>query len=132
MGEGLLMRYFLANTMNACISRIVRRSLRLVLRGLALAAVAVGLLAQTPADERTASEGQGLKPILSYISGAWDTLTRSMTDCGSLADPKIKAAPVLYLPSGMATPEAVRKLSRECNVQIEHLPVVIHRLGEID
>ena len=40
---------------------------------------------------------------LRYIHAAWDTLTRSMTDCHSLADIKIdsKAAanPVLYLPA---------------------------------
>ncbi|MGB8112501.1 MAG: hypothetical protein WCF22_01930, partial [Candidatus Sulfotelmatobacter sp.] len=44
------------------------------------------------------ANGQSLQPILSYISTAWDTLTRSMTDCESVVDPKIKLAPVLYLP----------------------------------
>jgi hypothetical protein len=50
----------------------------------------------------TGTENQGLKPILDYISSAWDTLTRSMADCQSVADPKIKVAPVLYLPAGYA------------------------------
>ena len=80
----------------------------------------------------TAREGQGLKPILDYISSAWDTLTRSMTDCESMVDPKIKAAPVLYLPAGFAEPAAVQKLAADCNVRVEHLPMEIHRLGEID
>ena len=75
---------------------------------------------------------QGLKPILTYISSAWDTLTRSMTDCASVVDPKIKVAPVLYLPAGFAEPAAVQKLATDCNVRVEHLPVEIHRLGEID
>jgi len=74
----------------------------------------------------------GLKPILQYISSAWDTLTRSMTDCQSIVDPKIKASPVLYLPADFVTPAAVQKLSTECNVRIEHLPMEIHHLGEID
>ena len=81
--------------------------------------------ASVPADA-------GLKPILDYISSAWDTLTRSMTDCSSVVDPKIKVAPVLYLPAGMAEPAAVQKLAADCNVRVEHLPVEIHRLGEID
>jgi alpha,alpha-trehalase len=74
----------------------------------------------------------GLKPILEYISSAWDSLTRSTTDCQSLVDPKIKAAAVLYLPADFAEPADLQKLKRECNLQIEHLPIVIHHLGEID
>jgi alpha,alpha-trehalase len=74
----------------------------------------------------------GLKPILQYISSAWDTLTRSMTDCQSIVDPKIKASPVLYLPANFEAPAAVQKLSTECKVRIEHLPMEIHHLGDID
>jgi alpha,alpha-trehalase len=77
-------------------------------------------------------QGQELKPILDYISTAWDTLTRSMTDCQSLVDPKMKVAPVLYLPEDMTVPPALQKLSSDCKVRIEHLPVAIHRLGEVD
>ena len=55
-----------------------------------------------------------------------------MTDCQSVVDPKLKASPVLYLPANFATPAAVQKLSTECNVRIEHLPMEIHHLGEID
>jgi alpha,alpha-trehalase len=87
--------------------------------------LAVAQPAAAPAD-------QGLKPILNYISTAWDTLTRSMTDCASVVDPKIKVAPVLYLPKDFAEPAAVQKLAADCNVRIEHLPLEIHRLGEID
>ncbi len=36
---------------------------------------------------------------LAYIHGAWDTLTRSMTDCHSLVDIKVTANPVLYMPA---------------------------------
>jgi len=79
-----------------------------------------------------ASEGQGLKPILEYISTGWDTLTRSMTDCQSIGDPKVAEAPVLYLPKDFAEPAAVQKLAADCKVRIEHLPIEIHSLGEID
>jgi alpha,alpha-trehalase len=106
----LILRYFLCVTALLC-----------------AVGYAQGAAAQagTPAD-------QGLKPILDYISSAWDTLTRSMTDCASVVDPKIKVAPVLYLPKDIAEPSAVQKLAADCNVRVEHLPIEIHRLGEID
>jgi alpha,alpha-trehalase len=104
-----------------------------VLRLLVLVTVASGMLMPLPAAaQSTPAPPQELKPILDYISTAWDTLTRSITDCQSLVDPKMKVAAVLYLPAGMAEPAAVRQLSRECNVRIEHLPSEIHRLGEVD
>jgi alpha,alpha-trehalase len=80
----------------------------------------------------TAPADPGLKPILDYISSAWDTLTRSMTDCASVVDPKMNVAPVLYLPKDFSEPPAVQKLAADCKVRVEHLPVEIHRLGEID
>lgn len=104
---------------------IFKRCLFLVL----LCAFAVGQAA--PAQANVPAD-QGLKPILTYISSAWDTLTRSMTDCASVVDPKIKVAPVLYLPAEFGEPAAVQKLATDCNVRVEHLPVEIHRLGEID
>ncbi len=85
-----------------------------------------------PAPQKATPQGQGLKPILDYISSAWDTLTRSMTECQSIVDPKIKVAPVLYLPAGFPEPPAVQKLAADCNVRVEHLPREVHHLGEID
>lgn len=76
--------------------------------------------------------GAGLAPIRQYIASGWDRLTRSMTDCASIVDPKMKENPVLYVPAGFAIPPAVEKLHAECNVEIEHLPKPIHQLGEID
>jgi alpha,alpha-trehalase len=114
-------------------SKRFHRSFVVALRSSVLAMVACGVLMQTPAAGQSSSpRGQGLKPILEYISTAWDTLTRSVTDCKSLVDPKIKATPVLYLPAGMVEPVAVQKLSNECGVRVEHLPFEIHRLGEAD
>jgi alpha,alpha-trehalase len=89
------------------------------------------ILSAAPAHAQEAT-GPGLKPLLSYISSAWDTLTRSMTSCDTLVDPKLKASPVLYLPKDFAEPPAVQKLATDCNVRVEHLPVEIHTLGEID
>jgi alpha,alpha-trehalase len=74
---------------------------------------------------------QGLKPILGYISSSWDTLTRSMTDCQSVVDPKLSTPSILYLPVGMAEPSPVLEMSRHCNVRVEHLPEKIQRIGEV-
>ena len=87
---------------------------------------------RTPASRADVSQEQGLKPILSYISSAWDTLTRSMTECKSVVDPKITATSVLYLPAGFAEPLALRTLSADCKVRVEHLATPIHQLGEVN
>src|ERR1700758_2105628 len=76
-------------------------------------------------------EKQGLKPILNYISAAWDTLTRSMTDCQSVVDPKLAQASVLYLPAGFGEPANLQQMTSRCNVRVDQLPQEIHHLGEI-
>ena len=75
---------------------------------------------------------RGLAPIRQYIAGGWDSLTRSMTDCTSVVDPKMKVKPVLYLPANFPVPAAIARLHDDCKVDIEHLPKPIHQLGEID
>src|SRR5439155_8290579 len=74
----------------------------------------------------------GLAPIRNYISTGWDVLTRSMARCDSVADPKLAAASVLYLPAELAVPPAVQKLQTDCKVEVKHLPIAIRRPGEID
>jgi alpha,alpha-trehalase len=69
---------------------------------------------------------------LRYIHGAWDTLTRSMTDCHSLVDIKVTNNPILYLPAGMTVPPAVRALTDKCHVKVTHLPRPISKLGDLD
>jgi alpha,alpha-trehalase len=113
--------------------KIFRGPLGPILRAMSLGTIAFLFSTQTAANaQATESNGQGLKPILDYISTAWETLTRSMTECESLVDPKMKVAPILYLPAGMAEPAEVRKVSTDCNVRVEHLPDEIHHLGEIN
>ncbi|MFZ1931544.1 MAG: trehalase family glycosidase, partial [Candidatus Sulfotelmatobacter sp.] len=55
-----------------------------------------------------------------------------MSECESVVDPKMKVAAVLYLPAGFNKPPALQKLAKNCDVRIEHLPIEIHHLGEID
>src|SRR5882672_5427298 len=68
--------------------------------------------------------------VRTYISSAWNTLTRSMTDCKTVIDPKLPQTSVLYLPSGFSAPPAVQKVQQECKVQVKNLPMVIHGPGE--
>ena len=96
--------------------------LRLLIRVLVLLLTAPAL----------AQPAGGLAPIRQYIASGWDNLTRSMTDCASVVDPKMKVKPVLYLPAQFPVPAAVAKLHEDCQVEIEHLPKAIHQLGEID
>jgi alpha,alpha-trehalase len=118
----------LSRAMRKYFAKLFLKTRGIVLSVLLLAAVA----GQSWAQQASSPAGRDLQPILDYISKAWDTLTRSMTDCESVADPKIKVPPVLYLPFGMAEPAAVQELAANCDVQVKHLPIEIHRLGEID
>jgi len=96
---------------------------------LLLAGLSVAVTGQTAAPAR---EHSGLDPILAYISTNWDKLTRSMNSCDSIVDPKLKVAPVLYLPADFPTPPAVSQLQADCKVDVEHLPRRITQLGQID
>jgi alpha,alpha-trehalase len=114
-------------------SKELTRRYRTLISQALLLAVLVLTGARSPAGGQAAiTSGRGVQPILDYISQAWVALTRSMTDCESVVDPKIKAAQVLYLPAGMAEPGSVEKLASDCGVRVKHLPVAIHHLGEID
>jgi alpha,alpha-trehalase len=74
----------------------------------------------------------GLGPILDYIESNWGVLTRSMTQCDSVVDPKLPQAAVLYLPVDLAEPDSVKKLQQSCNVRVEHLPMLIRHPGQAE
>jgi alpha,alpha-trehalase len=75
---------------------------------------------------------QGPQDILHYISSGWDTLTRSMTRCETVSDPKTHEKSVVYLPAGFPEPPAVETMQENCGVRVEHLPVAIETLGQVD
>ena len=54
-----------------------------------------------------------------------------MSDCHSLVDPKVKSAPVLYLPKDLPMPKDVAALPAKCGVHVERLPVRIRHFGQI-
>jgi alpha,alpha-trehalase len=77
---------------------------------------------------------------LNYIHAAWDTLTRSATDCNSLTDVKVdpgaadgvaRAAAVLYLPADMPTSPKLNALAQSCHVRVLVLPRKIAKLGDV-
>ena len=92
------------------------------------------LLSAVPssAGDGSKSEGRVLDQIRTYISTSWDSLTRSLTNCATVVDTKLSSASVLYLPADFAVPPSVQQLQKQCNVQAQHLPAVIHRIGEMD
>ena len=94
-----------------------------------LALVATGL---GRAQSVAAPEAPAKAPAIdTYISNAWSTLSRSMTDCHSVVDPKVKTAALLYLPKELPMPADVLALQSKCNVKVERLPVQVQHFGEI-
>src|SRR5215470_9326534 len=83
------------------------------------------------AADRTQPSAADKAKILSYIHASWDTLSRSMTSCHSVVDPKVTTTPVLYLPAGMAIPSTVAAMQRECKVEVHNLPRKIVHLGDV-
>ena len=101
-------------------------------RKIVLAAAAFLFSTAHASAQTRAAQEEGLKQIRSYIAAGWDTLTRSMTDCNTVVDPKLATSSVLYLPADFPPPASVHEMQARCKVQVQHLPKVIHGLGEID
>src|SRR5579871_4541995 len=104
-----------------------------VLRKLTLTC-ALSLLAQlSPAQQAAllASADDGLNPIQTYIHTAWDTLSRSMSACDTVGDPKLVEPSVLYLPAGYPRPDALRDLEQRCHIQVHELPAAITGPGQV-
>src|SRR5258706_13988004 len=102
-------------------------------RQITLAAIVLcAIFAPTSFAQGAVGKEAGLRQIRSYIAAGWCTLTRSLNDCKVIVDPKLAAASVLYLPANFEAPADVQEMQKRCNVQVKHLPQVIHKLGEVD
>jgi alpha,alpha-trehalase len=77
------------------------------------------------------NSSQELSATLSYISQAWNVLTRSMNQCKTVYDPKAPSESTVYLPADFPMPPSLTKLTASCPVHVRHLPEVIDRLGKI-
>lgn len=73
---------------------------------------------------------QSLDDMLSYISGDWTNLSRSLTSCDTFNDPKISGDRVLYLPAEAPIPAELADLQKRCAVRLEHLPEKITAADE--
>ena len=76
-------------------------------------------------------DSTGNAKILAYIDKGWNDLSRSMTDCKSLIDPKVTTPPILYLPAGMAVPPAVASVQQQCKIEVRNLPRKITHMGDV-
>ncbi|HKR31458.1 MAG TPA: trehalase family glycosidase [Terriglobales bacterium] len=76
----------------------------------------------------TAAQATELK---NYIHSAWQTLTRSQSECASLIDTKLTTKPVLYVPADIQVPAAVQQVESKCGTRVAKLPRVIHGLGDV-
>lgn len=119
------MTYPAATSKNRWSSRVLIR----VVLGLCLSLASARAYAAEP---RAAAPDKGLAAILDYISSGWDTLTRSMTDCQTVVDPKLTEGSVLYVPADFPAPPAVQDLQKRCKVQVQALPAVITAPGQVD
>lgn len=111
--------------------KIKRSTWVLVIALFALGLAPASVRAYAAEPSKSAPEA-GLAPILTYISSGWDTLTRSMTDCQTVVDPKLTEASVLYLPADFPASPAVQDLQKRCKVQVRALPAVVTAPGQID
>ena len=109
------------------INRPVKKPVRSsIVSLLTIALFAINAIPQSSNQNRIAKA-----KIAAYIDSGWNTLSRSMTDCKSLVDPKVTTAPVLYLPYGMETPSAVASAHQQCNVEVRNLPRKINNMGDV-
>ncbi len=100
---------------------------------LAVAAIQISFAQAQDAQSSALAPNRSPDPAatLEYIHGAWDTLTRSMTDCHSLVDIKVIENPVLYLPAETPAPPDVAALIEKCHVKVVPLPQRIEKLGDL-
>ena len=104
---------------------------RLLLRSLTWMVIAAALCAPDAARGAQNPPPAGLVTILKYIDTGWDTLTRSMTDCNTVVDPKLAEDSILYLPAGFSMPNSVREMQERCHIKVEHLPAAITGPGQV-
>ena len=128
MSDGMQESWLL--TLERCRGRLWVGCLRAAL----IASLSISALGQSqvPSQPDRPAGPANLTSILAYIHAGWDSLTRSTTSCESITDPKLSAAPVLYLPAGFEEPRELNEMQRGCKVKIAHLPQVIHQLGATD
>jgi alpha,alpha-trehalase len=107
--------------------------LSLLLAALAIFATSSGSAVenwpQAQSSPPTAEAFQSLDDLLRYISVDWNRLTRSLANCATYPDSKVKGEQILYLPAGVAVPRSLDEIRTKCSVQIDDLPAALHPSG---
>ncbi len=80
--------------------------------------------------QTAAATADGLAPIRAYISDGWNKLSRSLADCSTYEDPKLKSQPQLYLPSDFPISGKIRALESRCGLHAVNLPSNASRIGQ--
>ena len=123
------LRVFCARVGTTTLRRYIE--LNLVPRQIFLSLALIIQFALTTQPAIAQSAQPALSPILTYISTGWDTLTRSMTDCQTVVDPKLTDSSVLYIPAHFSPPPAVADTQKRCNIQVKELPAAITGPGQV-
>src|SRR5215813_6656532 len=85
--------------------------------------------AQAPAPGSSTANAH--QELVLYIHNAWQSLTRSMSDCTSLSDPKLKTQPVLYVPLDFQVPADDLRRIQTCKITLQKLPKLIAHIGDL-
>lgn len=95
-------------------------------------AVPVGHVPSQPKSQPHALPARDAQQALVlYIHNAWQTLTRSTSDCSSLADPKLKTQPVLYVPLDFQIPSGDLRRIQQCRITLKKLPKTITHIDDL-
>jgi len=70
--------------------------------------------------------------LTTYIDKAWETLSRSMTNCETIVDKRAPQHSLLYLPVDYPEPEPVTELGPRCKIDVRRLPKRIDAPGTLD
>src|SRR5215469_3836967 len=101
----------------------------LVIINLVASVPAATAQAALPAPETATPNAQ--QELVLYIHNAWQSLTRSMSDCSSLSDPKLKTQPVLYAPLDFQVPAEDLRRIQTCKITLQKLPKTIAHIGDL-
>src|SRR5438270_8405583 len=99
-----------------------------LLASLLLFCATLSAQSQNSSHPLTSEQATELK---TYIHSAWQTLTRTQSDCRSLADPKLTTKPVLYVRADLELPSVVQEIERKCGVRGSKLLRVICNMGDV-
>ncbi len=96
-------------------------------------AALLSLLLVTSAAAQTAAPAKGIDDVLSYISNAWTTLSRSQDNCKTVYDERKRdTKQYVYFPADQPLPSAAADLEKRCGITAQQLPKAVTAPGQVD